>query len=195
MRSRERLEALAAGVKVSSANDNSDLVGDAAPRATREQNDRDVKDRAPRVRGVFNGMNKRMDVLTEIPGYVMRWFNDTPGRIDRARTGYWEFVRQSEVSLSESNKVLERNSDVGDKIRAIVGVTDQNEPLYAYLMKLKKEWFDEDQQDAATAIRKSEAEMLRNGGLNTDRIAEKYLPDQRKQALVMRQGEFRRNVN
>jgi hypothetical protein len=77
-------------------------------------------------------------------------------------------------------------------VRAIVGTTDQNEPLYAYLMKIKKEWFEEDQQDSAKKIRDSETEMLKNGGMNTDRIGEKYLPDQRRQALSVRKDTFER---
>ncbi len=186
--SRQRLEQLAAGVQ-----DNSDLAGDEP--ATRSQAERDTREKPARVRGVFNGTNKKLDVLSEIPGYQLRWFNDMPGRADRAQTGGWEFVTAGEVAQSDSNKVVERNSDVGNKVRAIVGTTEQNEPLYAYLMKIKKEWFDEDQADGANKIRATEAEMIRNGGLNTDRIGEKYLPDQRRQALVVRQGEFTRNVN
>jgi hypothetical protein len=190
-RSRERLEALAAGVSVRTP-DNSDLVGEAP---VRSQTDREVKTIRTRQRGVFNGTNKRLEVLTQIPGYVQRWFNETPGRLERAESGGWEFVERSEVSLAESNKVVERNSDVGNRIRAIVGTTDQNTPLYAYLMKIKQEWFEEDQQESVQTIAKSERDMLRNGGMNTDRIGEKYLPDQRKQALVVQQGEFGRTVS
>lgn len=182
MSSRERLEALAKG--------NSDLVGDAP--AARSQADRDVKEKPARVRGVFNGTNKKLDVLSEIPGCVIRWFNDVPGRMDRAQTGGWEFVLAGEVAQADSNKVVERNSDVGNKVRAIVGTTEQNEPLYAYLMKIKKEWFEEDQMDGRTKIMNSEADMIRNGGLNTERIGEKYLPDQRKQALQVRRDSFER---
>ena len=177
--SRERLEALAAGVS-------KEVTG------TREQAERNVAETRTRVRGVFNGTNKKLDVLTEIPDYQLRWFNDMPGRIDRAHTGGWEFVTAGEVSQSDSNKVVERNSDVGNKIRAIVGTTDMNEPLYAYLLKIKKEWFDEDQKEGSDRIKASEAEMVRSGGLNTDRIGEKYLPDQRRQALSVRRDSFER---
>lgn len=186
-RSRERLEALAAGVGM----DNSDLV-DGTEASVRNQNDRDIARTSTRERGVFNGTNKKMDVLTKIPGYQLRWFNDTPGRIDTAISrSWWEFVSQDEIAMSDTNRVVERNSDVGTKVRAIVGTTDQNEPLYAYLLKIKQEWFDEDQQEASTKLRDDERQMIRNGGMNADRIHEKYLPDQRKQSLTMKQGEFK----
>jgi hypothetical protein len=179
MRSRDRLEALAAGLPE-------------IEQGTREQSERNVSETKTRQRGVFNGTNKKLDVITEIPGYQLRWFNDAPGRVDRAQTGGWEFVTNGEVAQGDTNRVVERNSDVGNKIRAIVGTTDMNDPLYAYLMKIKKEWFDEDQQEASAKIRATEAEMVRSGGLKTDRIGEKYLPDQRKQALTMRRDAFER---
>ena len=190
--SRERLEALAAGVTIGTP-DNSDLVGE-QPRATREQTDRDTKTVRTRQRGVFNGTNKKLDVLTKIEGFHLHWINDAPGRLDRAVAGGYEFVMQSEVKLGESNKVVERNSDVGNRIRAIVGTTDQNEPLYAYLMKIRQEWYDEDQTEAVSKIVETEREMVRQGGMNADRIGERYLPDNRRAALVRREGEFTRNV-
>jgi hypothetical protein len=184
-RNRDRLEALAAGVGTSYEPDNS----------VRNQSDRDVKEATSRVRGVFNGTNKKLDVITKLDGYCLRWFNDTPGRIELAQSGGWEFVSNGEVAQGYSHKVLNSNSDVGNKIRAIVGVMDTNQPLYAYLMKIRKEWFDEDQMDSVNKRNKIEADMIRNGGLNTDRIGEKYLPDGRKAALVRRDGEFTRGVN
>jgi hypothetical protein len=184
---RERLEALAAGT----AKDEAELLGEGP--VVRSQNERDITRTAVRERGVFNGTNKKLSVVTEIPGYQLRWFNDAPGRLDTAVSrSWWEYVTQDEIALGDSNKVVGRNSDVGNKVRAIVGTTDQNEPLYAYLMKIKKEWFEEDQQDSAQKIRNSEAEMLKNGGMNTDRIGEKYLPDQRRQALSVRKDTFER---
>lgn len=187
MSNRERLNALAGET----------LKDGAEPQqAVRGQNERDIKRTNVRERGVFNGTNKKLSVVTEIPGYQLRWFNDAPGRIDTAvERSWWEFVTPDEIAQADGNKVVGQNSDVGNKVRAIVGTTDMNEPLYAYLMKIKKEWFEEDQQDAAQKIRDSEKEMIKNGGMNTDRIGEKYLPDQRKASLVMRQGEFTRNVN
>ena len=180
-RSRERLEALAAG--------NEDLVGE---KVMRNQNERDIPRTAIRERGVFNGTTKKLSVNTEIPGYQLRWFNDQDGRVEAAvGRAWWDFVTQDEIALQDGNKVLDRNSDVGTRVRAIVGSLDNGDPLYAYLLKIKKEWFDEDQQSGAKQIRDSEKEMMKNGGLNTERIAEKYIPDERKRALDMKLGEFR----
>ena len=184
-RSRERLEQLAAGV----GEESNELVG---TRVMRNQNERDIPRTATRERGVFNGTTKKLSVTTEIPGYQLRWFNDQDGRVEAAvGRAWWDFVTQGEIALQDSNKVLERNSDVGTRVRAIVGTLDNGDPLYAYLLKIKKEWFDEDQQSGAAQIRASEKEMMKNGGLNTDRIQEKYLPDDRKRALDIKSGDFR----
>jgi hypothetical protein len=181
-RTRERLEALASGV----GNDLS------ATQVMRNQNERDIPRTAVRERGVFNGTTKKMSVNTEIPGYQMRWFNDQNGRVEAAvGRAWWEFVTHDEIALQDGNKVLERNSDLGTRVRMIVGTFDNGDPLYAYLLKIKKEWFNEDQQITSAKIRDDEKEMVRNGGLNTDRIASKYLPDNRSKALDMKIGEFR----
>ncbi len=197
MRARDRLDALAATADAKGSTEAADLVAQEVTRevrATREQADRNVNEARTRQRGVFNGTNKKLDVLTEIPGFHLHWINDTPGRLQRAVAGGYDFVKKDEVELTESNKVVERNSDIGDKIRAIVGTTDRNEPLYAYLMKIRQEWYDEDQTDAMTKVKQTEADMVRQGGMNADRIGEKYLPDNRRSALVRREGEFTRTV-
>lgn len=182
-RNRERLEALAAGGPENEL---------AASQVMRSQNERDISRTAVRERGVFNGTTKKLSVTTEIPGYQLRWFNDQDGRVEAAvGRAWWDFVTQDEIAMQDGNKVLERNSDLGTRVRAIVGTLDSGDPLYAYLLKIKKEWFDEDQQVGASQIRASEREMMKNGGLNTDRIAEKYLPDDRKKALDMKIGDFR----
>lgn len=170
-------------------------VPDATPEvpAVRSQNERDNERVRTRQRGVFNGTNLKMDVMTVIPGHDMRWFNDTPGRISKAEAGGWDFVSDGEVEMSDSNKVTNKNSDLGGKIRAIVGVTDNNEPLYAYLMKIKSEWRQEDQDDMIGKINSTEQDMVKNQGMNAERLgSNKYLPDNRKVALDMKRGEFNR---
>jgi hypothetical protein len=176
--SRQRLDALASATSAEM------LQG--VPRV-RVESDRQLV----RERGVFNGTHQKTRVLTKIPGYQLRWFNDEPGRIDTAiQRGGWEFVTETEVAQSDTNRVLQNNSDPGTRVRMISGKTNENAPLYSYLLKIKQEWYDEDQMDLIDRNRSQEQEMIRNGGLNTDRVGEKYLPDNRKVALRMKQDTF-----
>jgi hypothetical protein len=97
-----------------------------------------------RVRNAFNGTTGKLKVDFNIPGYHGYIFNDTPGRIETALQGGWEFVTPEEIGKMTEN-VVSRNTDLGSKVRFLVGKTDTGGPLYAYLMKIKQEWWEEDQ--------------------------------------------------
>lgn len=92
----------------------------------------------------FNGTEGKLKVNQQIEGHHMYIFNDTPGRIDTALSSGYEFVHPDEVGGTSEN-VVSRNTDVGDKVRFLVGKAEDGGPLYAYLMKIKQEWWDEDQ--------------------------------------------------
>ena len=164
----------------------------AAARTTRSQNDRDNQTAVTRQRGVFNGTNLKLQVLTEIPGYDLRWFNDTPGRLQQAQQGGWEFVGKDEIVRPEGNKVVDTNSSTDSRHSAVAGVLDNNTPLNMYLMKIRKEFREEDQLEAQGRIDETEAQMVRGQGMSADRIGPTYLPDNKKQALEIKRSEFNR---
>jgi hypothetical protein len=103
-----------------------------------------TKPERTRQRGTFNGTRGKLQVgNTNLPGFHLYIFNDTPGRITAAMDNGYEFVTPDEVGGTTEN-VVSRNTDLGDKVRFLVGSND-GEPMYAYLMKIKQEWWDEDQ--------------------------------------------------
>lgn len=95
-------------------------------------------------RGVFNGTQQKLTVQGDIEGYHMHIFNDIAGRIEEALSAGYEFVSPTEIGGTSVN-VVSRNTDLGDKVRFQVGKDDNGGPLYAYLLKIRQEWFDEDQ--------------------------------------------------
>ena len=97
-----------------------------------------------RKRNTFNGTEGKLTVDHKIEGYHLHILNDTPGRIQQALDGGYEFVKPSEL-LSVKENVTSRNTDVGDKVRFLVNPSAKEGEQYAYLMKIKQEWFDEDQ--------------------------------------------------
>lgn len=98
-------------------------------------------------RGVFNGTSQKLTVHGDIPGYHLHIFNDVPGRIDEALTAGYEFVSPDEIGGVASG-VVSRNTALDDKVRFLVGNDGNGNGLYGYLMKIKQEWFEEDQQMA-----------------------------------------------
>lgn len=97
-----------------------------------------------RKRNVFNGTETKLRVSNQIPGYHLHIFNDIAGRIQTALDAGYEFVAPSEVGGVSVN-VTDRNTDLGDKVRFLVGRTETGEPMYAYLLKIRQDWYEEDQ--------------------------------------------------
>lgn len=191
--SRAKLEQMAAFGNNPPPSNNDDLMGETpTEQIVRSQSERDVITAKTRQRGVFNGTNLKLQVLTEIPGYSQRWFNDEPGRLDRALQGGWEFVNTGEVAQPESNKVISNNASVDGRITAIAGVMDNNTALRAYLMKIKTEWLEEDRADFTKKVDDGERNMVKGQGLNTSGIGPTYLPDGKTKALDIKRGEFNR---
>lgn len=106
-----------------------------------------VEERQPRGRIPFGIPRAKLAVMGEIPGYEIAWINDIGGRIDEAVAGGFEFVSRKEIHLAVGAEVTPSNSDLGDRISMVVGSIKQTgAPLRAYLMKLKKEYADENRQ-------------------------------------------------
>lgn len=103
----------------------------------------------------------KRDILTvsnKDPNYEYRWVNDTPGRIQRFIDGGWEVVNHE---ADVGSKVVDKGTRLGSAVTKSVGGT-----ITAVLMRINKEWYDEDQAakqgniDAleATMKQKSEAD-------------------------------------
>lgn len=128
---------------------------------------RNSSDRPQRKqRGSFNGTEGKLRVGHGIEGYHLHIFNDIPGRLQTAEDNGYEFVTPEEVGGVSSN-VVSRNTDLGDKVRYLVGRDEAGGALYAYLMKQRQEWFEEDQQKLQ---RRSDMvdEAIRNGKVTSD---------------------------
>ena len=127
---------------------------------------RSTSDRPSRKnRDNFNGTGLKLSVGYQIEGYQLHIFNDEPGRIDWALANDYEFVSPEEVGGTTTN-VVSRNTDVGDKVRYLVG-TSGSDPQYGYLMKIRQEWYDEDQQRVQDRVDLTD-EAIRRGKLKGD---------------------------
>ena len=85
--------------------------------------------------------------------YFARWFNDQDGRVERAEEAGYEFVQTTELAAQRKgvaqvgeSDVTSGNTDIGSKVSRVVGRTNENAPIRAFLMKLRREWYDEDQK-------------------------------------------------
>jgi hypothetical protein len=110
--------------------------------------------------------------VPEIPGYHLHWINDYAGRVAQAIQGGYDFVDESEglvnsFSLGTASD-LSGNSDLGTRVSVVVGKNEDGSPLRAYLMKIKEEWFQEDQavgQERVNAV----DQQIRRGQVGADK--------------------------
>jgi hypothetical protein len=123
----------------------------------RNTNERSARNKRPS----FNGTEGKLRINHEIEGYHLHILNDTPGRISHALEVGYEFVSPDEVGGTAVN-VVSRNTDIGDKVRFLVGTGDKDEPLYAYLMKIRQEFYEED-YNALQAKNDAVDEAIRGG--------------------------------
>lgn len=105
-----------------------------------------------RMRNVFNGTVGKLAINPEVikqmdeAGWHLHIFNDTPGRIEEALSAGYEFVTPEEIG-SAVTSVVSRNTALDDKVKFLVGASEEGNGLYAYLMKTRKEYYLEDQQE------------------------------------------------
>jgi len=96
----------------------------------------------------------KRDVLTvsnKDPNYEYRWVNDTPGRIQRFMDGGWEVVNHD---TEVGGEAVDKGSRLGSAVTKSVGGI-----MTAVLMRIPKEWYDEDQVAKQEAIKALEETM------------------------------------
>lgn len=89
--------------------------------------------------------------VPEIPGYKCCWFRGTSQRIQQARRAGYEFVSSDEVQLNEVGYANsfddDGNTDLGTRVSVSAGDSgSEKEGIRLYLMKIRKELWDEDRQ-------------------------------------------------
>lgn len=95
-------------------------------------------------------------------GYVRRWVNDAPGRVQNALDGGYEFVKDNTHIGSGTES---KDSDLGSNVSQIVGKDESGQPLRSYLMEIKESWYNEDQVEKSKKIDEVD-DAIRNGNIN-----------------------------
>ncbi len=86
------------------------------------------------------------------PNYVYRFVNDTGSRIHNFKQAGYELVEDNELAVGDAR--VSDASDFGSAKRVV-----SNDGTTSYLMRIKKEWYDEDQAVKAATLREQEAAM------------------------------------
>lgn len=118
-----------------------------------------VRQRVTReTRTPVDGARDILTVRGKDPNFEYRWVIDSPGRIQRFQEGGWEVdTAASEVG----QKTVDRESKVGSATTKASG-----DGRTYVLMRIPKEWYEEDQkakQDRITALESSMKQEAKEG--------------------------------
>lgn len=86
------------------------------------------------------------------PNYVYRFVNDTGSRIHNFQQAGYEFVTDEQLTVGDSR--IQDASEQGSGKKVI-----SNDGTTSYLMRIKKEWYEEDQAAKAKQVNEQEAAM------------------------------------
>lgn len=113
-----------------------------------------TKDTNRTRRTPINGTRNRLNVRGQEPGYVYRVVNDIDDRIQTLQEIGYELVTDKGVTVGD--KRIANPTQEGSPVKISVG-----QGIQAYVMRQKKEWFDEDQTSKQVKNNELEATMKR----------------------------------
>lgn len=96
------------------------------------------------ARKPFGSFSLKLD-YPQREGFHRHWFNDIPGRVDRAKEAGYEHVKNLE----------------GRPVSRTVGTAEGGGALTAFLMEIPEEWYQEDMAKEQQIIDDKEAAMKR----------------------------------
>lgn len=123
--------------------------------------DHKVSKRPDRV-PLYDQARNVLTVKGKEDGFEYRWFNDEDERISNAKLGGWEIVTNEDLKIGDrtvDSTGASSASPVSKKVG--LGVT-------AFLMRIPKEFYDEDQR------KKQEALDERENTMRSEALAERY---------------------
>lgn len=122
--------------------------------------------------------------VPEIPGYHLHWMRGDAGRIAQAQRAGYEFVNHDEVNVTNTGLADDAgesgNTDLGTRVSVIAGRESgpDGQPGRLYLMKIRQEFWEEDQQ-LLEDRNESIAAALRGGKIpGTEQDGHEYVPQQ-----------------
>lgn len=104
-----------------------------------------MSDKERRERVPFSTNRRRLALNKELDGFITRWFNDLDDRLQRAEDAGYQYVHRKEIGQVGDKDISNGNTDVNSRVSRVVGRQPTGQPIRAYLMKIRKDWYEADQ--------------------------------------------------
>ena len=110
-------------------------------------------------------------------GYEMRWANDKDTRITDLLERGWDHVLKDEgKAVGDPDVANEVAQDLGTQVSRVVGAEDDGRPIKAYLMKIRKDWYEEDRKAKDDYLTQLEKQIKDGSAVGGHEIEHKYIP-------------------
>ena len=93
--------------------------------------------------------------LVDKTRFQPRWVVDRPGRLQLAQAGGYTFVQDPDMKVEVGEGTDGRDKSTTAVCRT-VGTHEGGAPMKAYLMKIRREWYEKDQRDKQAEIDKTD---------------------------------------
>ena len=113
-----------------------------------------------KTRTKISGYRNVLTVEGQDPDYKYRVVNDTGDRVLQLQEMGYEVVTDKTVKVGDRRVAVPTAE--GTPVKVSVGKDANGSPQYAYVMRIKKEYWDEDQKAKQEVIDETERQMKRD---------------------------------
>jgi len=105
-----------------------------------------------------------------------RWVVDRPGRLESAQAGGYNFVQDSTMTV-EVGEGTDGRDKMSTAICRTVGTHEGGVPMKAYLMKIRREWFEKDQREKQAEVDRTD-KAIQEGAIASQPGDKRYIGSQ-----------------
>jgi len=105
-----------------------------------------------------------------------RWAVDRPGRLQAAQDGGYNFVQDPTMTV-EVGEGTDGRDKMSTAVCRVVGTHPDGTPMKAYLMKIRREWYEKDQREKQAEIDKTD-ESIQKGTVASQPGDKRYIGSQ-----------------
>lgn len=120
---------------------------------------------------------RKMSWDNQDPNYEYRWVKGSHNRLKEFEDGGYEYVHGSASDAGDSDVINETGGNLGSKVSKFVGTNEDGTPRKDFLMRVKKEWYIEDQVEKRKYIDELESQIMKGvDSQGSPGVGGRYIP-------------------
>lgn len=114
--------------------------------------------------------------LIDERNFQARWVVDRPGRVEAAKQGGYAFVQDASMEVTVGEGADGRDA-MSTSISRTVGTHEGGKVMKAYLMKIRRDWYEADQKKKQVELNKTD-EAIQKGQIASQPGDKRYIGSQ-----------------